>query len=81
MKLRGRLTSGAIHGNVPASDIFVVLPTNLEAPKSQIYKKRHKQLLDCVCIFLNFVYMVKAASCLESQLCGVLVFENQEMHE
>ncbi len=34
----GRLwmTSGAIQGNVPARDIFVVLPINLEAPKSQI---------------------------------------------
>ena len=32
------MTSGAIHGNVPAKDIFVVLPINFEAPKSHICK-------------------------------------------
>ena len=31
------ITSGAIHGYVPTSDIFVVLARNFEVPKSQIY--------------------------------------------
>ena len=31
------ITSGAIHGYVPTSDILVVLARNFEVPKSQIY--------------------------------------------
>ena len=36
------LTSGAIQGNVPARDILVVLPINLEAPKSHNCKYNNK---------------------------------------
>ena len=31
------ITSGAIHGYVPTSDILVVLARNFDVPKSQIY--------------------------------------------
>ena len=38
-------TSGAIHGNVPTSDMFVVFAKKREVPKSQSYRQERNIII------------------------------------